>query len=154
MVRHLVKGRRTPSKTLRETFATLGIPDEAWGDPAEEPMPKKPSPPRAPPPSVRPRTTRRAVDDLRATVVALDEHLGALRNDPLTSPGAVTQALRAKADACDKLAKLQGEGELTMAMIVRSRVWRELIEAFRPVMAKHPTAAAEFAEVLERLEGE
>jgi hypothetical protein len=150
MVRHLVKGRRTPSKALREAFATLGIPDEAWGDPAEEPKPKK----RSPSPPVRPRTnTRRAVDDLRATVVALEEHLGALRNDPLTSPGAVTQALRAKADACDKLAKLQGEGELTMAMIVRSRVWRELVEAFRPVMAKHPAAAAEFAEVLERLEG-
>jgi transcriptional regulator with XRE-family HTH domain len=61
MVRHLVKGRRTPSKALRETFATLGIPDEAWVDPAEEPKPKKPSS-RPPSKPVRRKTKiRRAV---------------------------------------------------------------------------------------------
>lgn len=157
MVRHLATGRKAPGADLRERIRqAYGVPLEAWSMAPKEPKEPKGSASR----TTETRTGAVAdsrgssgLQQLRDTIGALDRQLALVEADPLVPARDRTAVLRAKADAADRLARLQGEGELTMAAIVRSRVWRELLALLGPVLDRHPDAAAEIADVLERIEG-
>ncbi len=164
MARHLATGRKTPGDALKERIADrFGVAPSAWDEPAKaDPAPRKKREPLAskPLPAAKPKVDApapklfaSAVEELRSTIARVDEALELVESDVLAAPSQRAQLLRVKVDACDKLAKLQGEGELTMAMLVRSRLWREILGRLEPVFEKHPDAAADVAEVLEELEG-
>jgi len=61
--------------------------------------------------------------------------------------------LRTRSDTLDKIAKLQGEGDLTEAQVLRSRPWRTLMARIAPILERHPEVAAEMASALEEVEG-
>lgn len=94
----------------------------------------------------------RGIRELRAAILAFDVQLKAAEASEEISPTAWASLLRGKADAAAKLAKLQGEGELTMATLVRSRIWSEVLSTMRPVLSRYPECAAELAEAFEALE--
>lgn len=158
--RHLAAGRRLPAPDLRERIhVAWAVAIEAWERPAEAP---KPTPAPAPTPvDSRPSDdpTAQAVVSglgrLRDTLRLFDSSIRAAQHDESGAPfGAYwVSLLRGRASVAEKLARLQGEGELTMASIVRSRAWREVLGLLRPILEKHPEVATEIASVLEALDG-
>lgn len=162
MIRHIATGRKTPGAALKTRIAEVfGVAVESWSRPARPKTKKKPIPPA---PSTEPSPTRTA----RQRVSGIDQLCGVLdRYDDLireadrpnggtdddehvvgTSIGAWVQLLRGKAEVAHMLAKLLGEGELTVATIVRSRAWAEILKALEPVLADAPDVAAKMADVL------
>lgn len=153
MARHLATGRKTPGGALKERIRDVwGVAVETWDQQAEAAPPKKPASGGAPRPST---TSSRlsGVEELRATIALYDDRIAEAQADEFTTASSWVALLRGKADACDKLAKLQGEGELTTAMVVRSRAWRELLARLEPILARHPDVARQMAEALEAVDG-
>lgn len=52
------------------------------------------------------------------------------------------------------LARLDGQLEITQAQIVRSRPWKELMALLDGVLERHPLAAKEWCQALERADGD
>lgn len=92
-----------------------------------------------------------AVEDLRRTIARIDAQLVRLEGEDANASH-LAQLYNAKTSAVAKLARLTGEGEVTGAMIVRSRVWRDLLDRLAPILEKHKAAAAEIAAALEEFE--
>lgn len=170
--RHLAAGRRLPAPDLRKRIhAAWGVALESWARPAE---PTKPT--SAPAATDGRMSLSSTVDEatanavvsglsqLRATLGLFDASIREAQAQDAkareTENGAYATSgsywvslLRGRAAAAEKLARLQGEGELTMAMIVRSRAWREVLSLLRPILERHPEVATEIADVLEALDG-
>ena len=89
---------------------------------------------------------RSTLAEVESTVASID---AALESAP---PYAKAALFRARLDALDKIARLRGEHELTPAMVLRSKAWREVMSAIAPILEKHPDVAAEIADALEALE--
>lgn len=167
LIRHVAKGRKTPSPAIQQRLLDVwSIPLESWRTEASPVVSSgtlpaassstHPAPPseRGPGASSAPRGRRTsAIDDLADTIERLERTLRTAEADAKLSPSQLASLYRAKVDACDRLAKLRGEGELTGAMLMRSRVWKDLMSALLPVLEKHPAAAEDIATVLEGLEG-
>lgn len=148
-ISHAVAGRKKPgARVLGRLQKAFGISVASWGVSAA------PTPPRAAqaPQTIRKRRSMRGIRELRAAILAFDVQLKAAEASEEISPTAWASLLRGKADAAAKLAKLQGEGELTMATLVRSRIWSEVLSTMRPVLSRYPECAAELAEAFEALE--
>ncbi|AKV03180.1 hypothetical protein AKJ09_09843 [Labilithrix luteola] len=173
MARHIATARKTPGKDLQQRIADkFKITVDAWSIPMTE---DKASPPRkskaapkarakpapAPPetrtaPSVPARSSKRVsgIENLRSVIEKFDEWIDAADEDSDVSMTARAALANGKANAADKLAKLQGEQEITMSQIVRSKAWQEMLKALEPVFAKHIEAANDFAAALEALEAQ
>jgi hypothetical protein len=150
-IRHALTGFRPLSSRTRAAIELVMGVDLETGIPTRHGQRK---PPRAPAPAPsRPRASGKVsgVEELRATLALYDQRISDARVDG-ASPSVWAHLLQGRATTCDKLARLQGEGELTMAMIVRSKVWLDIRAALRPVFEKYPEAATEIAEALEALE--
>ena len=151
MVKHIAAGRRSPGESVQNRLRTaFQIPAASWCLP---PVKASTSANVAPAKTARKRAhqSMRGIRELRDAIAAFDVQLEAAKKTSI-SPTAWASLLRGKADAAAKLAKLQGEGELTMATLVRSRIWSEVLATMRPVLARHPECAAELAEAFEALE--
>jgi len=150
MARHMATGLKTPGVDLKHRLAdAFGVPVEAWSMPAKDEPSSPPRKPRAP--GVRRASRGAALPELWATVEQIDVALDALDVDaPATHRAAL---LRTRSDTLDKIAKLQGEGELTEAQVLRSRPWRTLMARIAPILERHPEVAAEMASALEEVEG-
>jgi hypothetical protein len=145
MARHLATGRKTAGVALRDRIATVvGIPAEAWDEPAKV-VEAKPSPkPKAPATEPDEDTTigryLRTVADIDAT----------LADDIPAS--AKASLYRARLDALHRISVLRGEHELTMAQLVRSRIWRDIQARLETALASYPEAATAIADALEDLD--
>jgi hypothetical protein len=163
MIRHLSTGRRTPGTALKERLAKVGVEPGTWTMPvAPDAEPKLTPAADAAAREVerKQEATSLAGDVERSSAIALlvasiaeiEQLIGAAR---LGSPAAplthVASLMRVKVNALDRLARLRGEGDLTVAMIRRSEAWHEILAAIEGVLAKHPEAARDFAEEMERL---
>lgn len=149
MVAHIVAGRRVPGERVQNRLETaFGIALASW---AQLPAKASPASREEPAKPARKRRSMRGIRELRDAIAAFDVRLEAAKKTSI-SPTAWASLLRGKADAAARLAKLQGEGELTMATLVRSRIWSEVLATMRPVLARHPECAAELAEAFEALE--
>ena len=165
MVRHLARGRRTPGLALQERIRDAwSVPLEAWSKPASsDALPASGGrrsfratleavlPPKASPRAGQAGT---ALDDLTDTIARLDVALAAVEADKLISTAHVASLFRVKVDALDRLAKLRGEGELSIATIAKSAAWRDFTARLQEILGKHPSAAKDVAELFERLEAQ
>jgi hypothetical protein len=131
MMSAIAGGTRAPGAPLAARIAEAAVKLPSL---AERPVARPP----------RPGKGTSTLDRLNETVALIDAEL------PHVAATVKANLLRTRSETLNKILARE---ELTTAEVVRSRVWRELIEAFRPVMAKHPAAAADFAEVLSTLEG-
>jgi hypothetical protein len=159
-VRHFIAGRRLPTPKVRKKIsATYGIDQRSWRWAATPPEPRAKTsrggatPAAAPPvstaPPARPRSTAglSSRDQLDDVIRRLEEDLAACgddvpKNHKASLYGQLTNALA-------KRSKLDGEGDLTVAAIVKSRAWTEtiapaLLSAFR----EYPKAAEALAKIL------
>jgi hypothetical protein len=152
MARHLATGRKTPGSDLKQRLAdTFGISLESWAQAAAPEPPPAPKRPTADKPASAATKKGSALELLWGTVTMVDEALDGLDVEaPATHRASLLQR---RIDALDKIAKLQGEGELTPAMVLRSRAWRELMARIEPILTEYPDVATKIAEAIEAVEG-
>lgn len=93
-----------------------------------------------------------AVAELRTSIASLNERIRTAEADPESSDAHLAALYNAKTSAVAKLAKLTGEDEVTMQMIVRSSAWRQCMTDLENALVKHPEAAAAVVKVFEALE--
>jgi hypothetical protein len=175
MVRHIATGRRTPGEKLKERFVPLGIELGAWTMPMATGTPARLSQKAERAVSSVERETRSAelagdaekgsaIRQLVDTVADIDRQLEEVREGssdaedggvilvpPLSHIASLT---RVKVAALAQIARLRGEGEITPAMIRRSRAWQDCLAVIEGVLAKHPEAARDFAAAMAKLGGE
>lgn len=149
MVRHLVTGRRTPSPELRKRIAeAFGVDVATW----ERPAKRVPKPKAAPALSLPPRASgaRSGLVGLRETVEALSRLSDNAKAEGWP-PRLQIRVLGSLTEAAYQLAKLQGEDEITVAMVLRSRHWRDVMGVLGPMREAHPEAARALDEALDAL---
>src|SRR5579872_3835830 len=66
--------------------------------------------------------------------------------------GEITKCRASLLNATRLYGKLNGEGEITEAMIVRSTAWERVMLVLNPVLARHPKCRAEFMAALAKIE--
>ncbi len=136
------------------TESAFGIPRQSWDRPVRDAAGVVASPPDGEDDeddATDDATPATAVEDLRRTIARIDAQLVRLEGGDANASH-LAQLYNAKTGAVAKLARLTGEGEITGAMIVRSRVWRDLLDRLGPILEKHKAAAAEIAAALEEFE--
>lgn len=144
MARHLAVGRKTPSPAMKDRLATaLDVPLEAWDRPARKAKKKAAKAKKR----KRARSSA-ALTELWATVDRLDDAISVVDLGSLLG----ASLLGKRTTALDKIARLQGEGELSFAALTKSRVWNDLLAKLRPILERHPECASEIAALLEALE--
>ena len=138
-------GKRTPSPEARQQIhAAVGIPPEAWDQPAPT---EAPDPPDAP--SKHPRATPEAVqaqaDELLADVHALRARVMREDMDPATQ----ARAMGNIADTLSALGKLTGQSYLSERQVLLSPAFRNLVELILGVLKDHPIALRAMADFFE-----
>ena|GEM_PF-2035054 len=145
MISQVANEKRNASGDLRSQLTRYGIALSDWS--TEETAVVRP--PKNENTSISVAKLR-GIDGLREAIAKYNERIGAMTDDD--SATAWASVLRGKADASDRLAKLQGEGEITVPQIIRSKAWQEILKAIYPALEKHPVAARDIQGALATLE--
>lgn len=149
-IRSWATGEREPSGPSRSALQKIGIDPKAWSTPATASKraptpatpPTSPTPPRSTPPATARDRAIEQVDQLRADIAQARATAASYR-DLAALESTHVSALR-------NLARLSGELEVSESAILRSAAWSRAMRLVREVLERHPVAAGELAEAIER----
>lgn len=153
-IRHYASGRRSPGEVviLRLAHAYSSMAPELWttragkaGASAPAEVTSAASPATSPPSLARAGLTNR--ERLAAIVEQLEAQIAKCGADvPRNHLASLYGQLQA---AVHKLSKLDGDGELTLGAILRSRAWGEIDAMLSDVLRKYPGAAEDLVAMLD-----
>jgi hypothetical protein len=148
------RGESLPSHpnriALRDAFA---IPVNAWDQSVASAAPPAHithgDPGAAPDATEGPPDDPTMAEGLRRTIARIERRIDRLERDPDANESALAPLYATLTSAMQRLARLTGEGDLTIPMIVKSKAWREVLDIIDPILTEHPEVAEKIALALE-----